>query len=168
MNELEQHSEVEVVPYERGLSIREVLRGALSRFFPASVLSMGAVGVAVGMPGPGQWLGWLMGVLGFAGALTGGFGLGLVALKRWLYPDADVTGRRSVVAGLLSPLAVFISVAVGSGLSQAQVPVVLALIGGVMAVSMFFAWLSPTPEAMREPQYGSDPSEVPRLPGGAS
>ena len=151
MNELEQHSEVEVVPYERGLSIQEVLRGALSRFFPASALSMGAVGAAVGMPGPGQWLGWLGGVLGFAGALTVGFGLGLVALKRWLYPDADVAGRRSVVAGLLSPLAVFISVAVGSGLSQAQVPVVLALIGGVMAVGMFFAWLSPTPEAMREP-----------------
>ena len=94
MNELEQHSEVEVVPYERGLSIKEVLRGALSRFLPASVLSMGAVGAAVVMPGPGQWLGWLVAVLGFAGALTGGFGLGLVALKRWLYPDADVAGRR--------------------------------------------------------------------------
>ena len=167
MNELEQHSEVEVVPYERGLSIREVLRGTLSRFLPASVLSMGAVGAAAGMAGPG--LDWLVGVLGFAGALTGGFGLGMVALKRWLYPDADVAGRRSVVAGLLSPLAVFISVVLGSGLSHpAQVPVVLALIGGVMAVSMFFAWLSPTPEVMRGPQYGSDPSEGPWLPGGAS
>ena len=33
----------ELVPYKRGLSLREVAKGTLARFFPGTVIGMGAL-----------------------------------------------------------------------------------------------------------------------------
>ena len=102
-------------------------------------------------------------VVGLAGALTAGFGLGLLGLRRWLYPDAKLDGSRSFVAGLMSPLGLFIAATMTArGWNAVELSFVLVLVGVVMAVGMFFAWLAPTPEEMRAD--GFEPDSVDPLP----
>ena len=88
-------------------------------------------------------------ILTSAGALTLGFGAGLVALRRWLYPDAKVNGRRSFIVGVIAPVVVFIIGAMlGTGYRMALWLGALFLASLSLAVLMFFAWLTPTPERM--------------------
>ena len=93
--------------------------------------------------------------------MTLGFGVGLTGLRRWLYPDAKVEGRRSLIAGLLSPFVVFMAAGFSGGLTIVPFVAVLVLVGVIMALAMFFAWLSPTPDEMLGPEYGVDASEDP-------
>lgn len=44
----------------------------------------------------------------------------------------------------------------------------LPLIGAVLAILMFFAWLSPTPEEMRAPRRAVEGGTDPALPHGPS
>ena len=60
--------------------------------------------------------------------------------------DAEIEGRRSFIAGIMSSVAASIVVAVGPS-TPVLLPVFF-LLGLVMAVLMFFAWLTPTPERM--------------------
>jgi hypothetical protein len=123
------------------------------------------VGAILGLPGTDRWLSLALSLIGSAGAVTVGFGLGLTALRRWLYPDAKVDGRRSAIAGFLSPFLVFIGVTLIRGMTSAELGWVLVLVGVIMALGMFFAWLSPTPEGMRNPTFAEDqPREALRLP----
>jgi hypothetical protein len=90
-----------------------------------------------------------------------GYGIGLEGLRRWLFPDAGVDGRRSLVAGIVSPLALFTWVTVvAESLGGLTLPVgvgVLLLVGFLMAVVMFFPWLT------SDEAGASDPSEDPSL-----
>jgi hypothetical protein len=95
------------------------------------------------------------------GPLAIGFGLGLFGLHRWLFPDSEVTGRKSFIAGLLTPIAM-LGAAV---LLQLQPAIASLLVGIVMAVGMFFPWLSPTPEERRSSRY--EPNQPDQLPDGS-
>ena len=142
-------TDVEV--YEPGLPVSSVVRGALTRFLPASLVSMGIGFYLVGGPPSSSLLQALGLLLMFSGAMTVGFGLGLEGLRRWLYPEAQIEGRRSVIAGLMSPLAAFIvAVTWPAGLGTVSTFFVLAIIAVVLAVAMFFAWLTP-PEETADP-----------------
>lgn len=160
--QLEDAAETGLVPYRRGVSLREIAKGALARFLPGSLITIGGLATIFDIRIVSDVLAAVGGFLGLAGALTVGFGLGLVGLRRWLYPDAKLSGRRSFLAGLMSPLALFIAAAAGRGWSVAQLPVLLVLVGVIMALGMFFAWLTPTPEAVRGD--GFEPDSVDPLP----
>jgi len=150
MTELQKTTASDVVPYKRGLSLKTVLRGVLKRFLPSSAISLGVLGSALGVSGLG-----LLPLL--AGGLTLGFGLGMEGLRRWLYPDAKVDGRRSVVAGLLSPLLLFGTVALieTTGLGPIGLAGFTLLSGMIMALAMYFPWLTPTPEMVQRSEVES-------------
>ena len=135
-----------VISLERGLPRKQILRGAFGRFLPGSLISGGGMLGVMSYIDGFQLFEFLAGVFFFGGLLTLGFGIGMEGLRRWLYQDAEVDGRRSVVAGLLSPLALFISVALFQPIFTLFGPGVFFLVGIVMAVVMYFPWLSPTPE----------------------
>ena len=168
MEELIQHSPTEIAEYRRGTSLREVARGVLLRFLPASALSL--FGLALGSPGRVAPLLGIVGGLLVPMAL--GFGLGLLALRKWLYPDAKVGGMRSVLVGLLAPLLplAFFRFMAGSGLIlQAwEMQAIFLLAGVAVALAMFFPWLTPTPQHMREdPDLRVDGGSTDKLIGGA-
>ena len=143
----------ELVPYKQGVSLGTVIRASLGRFLPGSILGLGSVFALLGL-GPGEWLGAAAIFGAGVGALTLGFGLGLEALRRWLYPDAKVEGRRSFVAGLMAPVAAFVTAALaGSGGGYVAFAGLLFMVALITAVLMFFAWLTPTPEDMRGAEY---------------
>jgi len=140
-----------LVPYERGLPFSSVFIGTLGRFLPGSAGIISAVGLLALIHDPSRWP-ILFGLVGLEVAgLTVGFGMGLEGLRRWLYPDAGVEGRRSIVAGLCSPLALAIVSVFSQGASLSDIAVFSTLAGTIMALLMYFAWLSPTPEEKREP-----------------
>ena len=160
--QLEDTTETGLVPYRRGVSLREVAKGALARFLPGSLITIGGLAAVFDIRIASDLFTAVGGLLGLVGALTVGFGLGLVGLRRWLYPDAKLSGPRSFLAGLMSPLALFIAATTGRGWSVTQLPVLLVLVGVIMALGMFFAWLTPTPESMRGDRF--EPDSVDPLP----
>ena len=154
-----------LVPYERGISLREVTKGTLTRFLPGSVLGMGALSLIIPPGGVGGLQLLELVLLHQVGPLAIGFGLGLVGLHRWLFPDSEVSGRRGLLAGVLSPVAML-----GAGVltqvlgmdALAQPALVSLLVGVTLALVMFFAWLSPTPEEKRPDRYAGDsPGQLP-------
>ncbi len=153
----------ELVPYGRGISLREVVKGTLGRFLPGSVIGMGVLAAII--PPAGLDLPRLLELLLFheVGPLVTGFGLGLLGLHRWLYPDSEVTGRRSIVAGFLTPIAM-LGAGVLTGLlgmvPQPQPAAVSFLVGIAMALAMYFPWLSPTPEEKRSDRYAADQPDL--------
>lgn len=145
-----------LVPYRRGVSLREVAKGTLALFLPGTLLTLlGAIVLfAIGAGSARRFTAIVLGQAVSLGQLvmahTAGFGLGLLGLGRWLYPDAKVAGSRSFVAGLLSPVVIFIVMVMGEwSWSFSQVLLIVGLVGVVMAVAMFFAWLTPTPKVLR-------------------
>jgi hypothetical protein len=135
-------------PRERGLTLEETIGATLTRFLPASIISVGAVGLWItyssGLAAP---LGEILFLsLLFSGLLSIGFLIGLEGLRRWFYPRANVSGHRSVAAGLLSPFAwlasLFFSVP-GGGFGASL------LVGVLLALGMFFPWLTRDTETRR-------------------
>ncbi len=151
---LEHNAETDLVSYRRGVSLREIAKGALVRFLPGSLISLGGLTMVFDLSMRGDAVATVGALLGFAGALTLGFALALLGLRRWLYPDARLGGQRSFLAGLLAPLALF--VAATTGLGMTQLPVLLVVVGVITALGMFFAWLTPAPEAMRGDGFEPD------------
>jgi hypothetical protein len=147
-NDLTETDPHDLVPYERGLPFRDVLMGSLTRFLPGSVVGLSAILAWGGWP---NFLANLPGYLALVAVATVGFGIGLEGLRRWLFPDAKIDGGRSFVAGLMvGPI--WFSVIVASLIPALQGPQAWAffpLIGMILAVLMFFAWLTPTPEEKR-------------------
>jgi hypothetical protein len=127
------------------ISLRTIVLGTLSRFLPALLVGTAVLftvasmldRVTVGWVGLAASYAWL--TLGYTGAL--------IALRYRLRADADVTGRRSVVAGLLAPAA-YVSGMVLLG-PQTTVGFTLAsvMVGMVLALGMFFPWLKGAPVA---------------------
>lgn len=148
-DELSSAESHDLVPYERGLPFRDVLRGSLTRFLPGSVV--GLTGILAWRGWPGDVLANLPGYLALVAVATVGFGIGLEGLRRWLFPDAKIDGSRSFVAGLMvGPI--WFSIIVAELIPALQGPQAWAffpLIGVILAVLMFFAWLTPTPEETR-------------------
>ena len=135
-----------VRPYVRGIGWRVTARGTLLRFFPACVLGLVVVDLFMGTrPSGFLFLGYTMVVMAFSGVVTLGYWLGLEALRRWLYPDAAVDGRRSVLAGLMASIGVFLAFVWQLGSNWVGVPLLIPGTGFVLAVAMFLPWLSPTP-----------------------
>ena len=82
---------------------------------------------------------------GLASGLTLGFGLGLTALRRFLYPDAAVDKRRSLLAGLCSPLYLGLVSIFTQGATLTEVAGFSVLTGAAVGLALFFPWLSRTP-----------------------
>jgi hypothetical protein len=147
----------DLVPYQRGVSLSHVAKGTFGRFLPGSVVGMTVPALVLDFMGPGGPLSFLDVILvqlTLAAPLVLGFGLGLLALGGWLYPDADVSGRRSFIAGLVSPVAVLAGSWISGGFSTgSEGMVVTTLVGVILALVMYFAWLSPTPEEMRDDRH---------------
>lgn len=158
----------ELVPYERGISLRKVVKGTLARFLPGAAIAMGGLAVFWPPMGPDGSLPFPLQIeLMFMemGPLVLGFGLGLLALHRWLYPDSDVTGRRGIIAGFAATMVLpFIGGLLLRGFGLGIVPTSF-LVGLAFAVGVFFPWLTPTPEEKRSDRYKPDSPD--QLPGSA-
>ena len=75
----------------------------------------------------------------------------------------------SFIAGLMSPLALFIAATGGRGWTLTLLPFLLVLVGVILALGMYFAWLTPTPEEMRGDEFERDPPrEIPEVAGRVS
>lgn len=137
----------ELVAYRPGIPSHTAARGVLRRFLPASAGIMGVLSLVPIVADPTRAL-IVLGIVAFEVTwLTFGYGVGLELLRRWLYPDAAVDGRRSVVAGLTTPLALGIVSAFTQGAHTATICVASTLVGLGMAAVMFFAWMRPTPDS---------------------
>ncbi len=137
----------ELAPATRGLPREACVKGTLARFLPASLVVLGPF-LLQPFSNPAAWppLLWMAVT---AGSLAVGFGAGLEGLRRWLWTDAEVDGRRSAVAGLLAPL---VSGIVTSGIDDPFAMAALtAGVGVAVAVLMYFAWLTETPRADGSP-----------------
>ena len=149
-----------LVPYVRGIPMKDIATGALGRFLPGALTTMVGAALILEFSVSGPVLGVVGGFLGIAATLTAGFGLGLFGLRRWLYPDANVSGRRSFIAGLMAPFALFIGATGAQSWNVLLLPVLLILVGMILALGMYFAWLTETPEEMRGETREGDPSRL--------
>jgi hypothetical protein len=143
--------DTDLIKYERGLPFRNVLRATLLRFLPGATATL--AGGLVLMGGSLFSLESLAVIAGGAGLLSLGFGAALEILRRWLYPDVELDGRRSFVAGLVSPFGAFIMGVLAGPVIAANVFGFLFLPALIIGIVMFCAWLSPTPEEMRGSEY---------------
>jgi len=154
--------------YRRGLGMRSVVRGTLLRFLPGSLLSSTAVFVYLNGFAPPSLAETATLAVGFGLGLSAGFGVALGALRKRLYPDADVDGYRSLIAGLLAPLAVLMVTGFVGGIGLSSLPWVLGIGGVASAATFFFPWLTPTPRSMLDPRYVSPATEDEHLGAGSS
>jgi len=138
------------VVQEKGLPDGVVAQGVLKRFFPASFGSLGVLvwGLSLGSLEFGVHQAMVLGVE--VASLTAGFGLGLVGLKRLLYSDAAVNGRRSIVAGLCSPLYLGLASIFMQGSNLLEIAGVSILTGAGVSFAMFFPWLSRSPSKEKD------------------
>lgn len=142
-----------LVAYRPGIPAHTAARGVLRRFIPGSAGIMSVLSLASIVADPTRAF-IVMGIVAFEVTwLAFGYGVGLELLRRWLYPDAAVDGRRSVVAGLMTPLALGIVSVFTQGAHTATIGVASTLVGLGMAAVMFFAWLRPTPDMEATGQY---------------
>jgi hypothetical protein len=149
-----------LVPYERGVSLGQIAKGTFGRFLPGSVIGMSIPALLLDFMGPGgpmSFLDVMLLQMYSAAPLIVGFGSGLLALGRWLYPDANVSGRKSFIAGLVSPIAILGANLISGGFqTSGEGMVVTFLTGVVLALIMYFAWLRPTAAEMRDGRYEPD------------
>jgi len=133
-----------LVPSEASVERSEVVTATLGRFLPASIITaFVSLAVVSGFPLESEWIFMPM----MAGILMIGFGIGLEVLRSFgfLHRDVNVRGRRSVIAGILSPFAyagLAFLVTRFSDLRGTFLPAIgmsaLFLIGVVLAFVMFF------------------------------
>jgi len=125
------------------ISLRTILRGTLTRFVPALILGT-AILYGLARLADRLSVGWLNLALVYA-FVTIGYTAALVALRYRLRADADVAGRRSVVAGLLVPAAYLGGMVLLAPQGQLAENAAAIAIGAVLAVGMFFPWLKAAP-----------------------
>ena len=102
VNDLQETGPESLKPYEPGIKNSEIVIATLARFLPASIVStLGTILVTTGFSLPSEVVFLPL----MAAPVFVGFGVGLGILRKYLYPDADVCGRRSVIAGILAPIA---------------------------------------------------------------
>ena len=97
------------------LTFRAVLRGSIARFLPASLISIAALLVGLGMPltafATDPYPLWSAKM---AVALTAGYLAGLEIVRRLAPAVAGIDGWRSLVAGLAAPLPYLLVGSLGS------------------------------------------------------
>ena len=127
------------------ISLRIILLGTLTRFLPALIVGTALLYTAVSMLDR-VTVGWTYLSVTYAW-LTLGYTIALLALRYRLRADADVAGRRSVVAGLLAPAAYLCGVVLLTPDTPRGFDMAGLLIGAVLAIGMFFPWLKGAPLA---------------------
>ena len=125
------------------ISLRTILWGTLTRFIPALILGT-AILYGLARLADRASVGWLNIAIAYA-LLTVGYTAALAALRYRLRADADIAGRRSVVAGLLVPAAYLGGLVLLAPQGQLALNATAIAIGAVLAVGMFFPWLKPAP-----------------------
>jgi hypothetical protein len=125
------------------ISLRTILRGTLTRFIPAVILGT-AILYGLARLADSLSVGWLNISIAYA-LLTIGYTAALAALRYRLRADADVAGRRSVVAGLLVPAAYLGGLVLLAPKGLLALNATAIAIGAVLAVGMFFPWLKSAP-----------------------
>ena len=124
---------------------RDVWKGTATRYLPAVALGQAALiallfAILV-KPGDKFHFGSLASNAVVCGLFTVGFAAALTALRKWLRPDASVTGRQTVVAWLLTPAAYLCAQLVLPTTNPLGAEMARVALGGVLAVGMFFPWL---------------------------
>lgn len=147
------------------ITVRDIIRGALGRFYPGAVVGALATSLAIGPPSylASIWPRLIGGTLIAAGLGAVGFALALAAIRRRLRVDADVAGRKSAVAGFVAAGAAFSLLAFNSsflvmtvslfGFSSAYVvrTIAIPIIAGFAAtLAVYFPWLSGSPERISD------------------
>jgi hypothetical protein len=151
------------------ITIREIVRGAVTRFLPTA--GTGALAILLAFDGRNvsaiRPAGWAL-LAGLLLAETTGFAALLWRTRYRLEGKADVAGRRSVVAGALGIVGLF----VGSILSQGAAPVWPLLLGaasGALAGAItFWPWMRrPVSEQELEAWEAVDVAALPGPPPAA-
>jgi hypothetical protein len=86
------------------------------------------------------------GLLGFAGIAGVGYGLALWVARRHLRADAQVGGRRDLIAGILAIVLILAASTVTQGAAVALRFTIILLSGTLSAVLMYFPWFQRQPE----------------------
>jgi hypothetical protein len=122
-------------------AIRDVIVGALTRFLPAAVLGFASIVVLFDLVGgtPVSMLQYPL--IAWASALTAGFGAGVLAIRSRLRSDADVRGRRSLVAGFCSAGALAAVGLLAQGFTLGAELVLGLGLGSAVGVGMYFPWI---------------------------
>jgi hypothetical protein len=144
----------------------QILRGAAKRFFPGAVVGAIATSLAIG---PLQfvasmWPQLIGGALAGAALATVGFVAAIALTRRWLRVDAEVAGRKSVVAGFVAAGTAFTILAFSPSFLVMKVSmfgvssfylvrtIAIPVVAGILAtLAIYFPWLSRTPEQATEP-----------------
>ncbi len=143
---------VQVATLPRGIPLDVVLRGVFRHFLPGAAAVILPLFTFLLLFNPFDWITNVPIPLGVLGSATAGFGMGLGALSRWLFPHSNPDGQRSDLAGLVSPLVTFVA-AVGLFLIMGPLSTagefvaiwtVATLSGLTMAVVAYVPWLKPT------------------------
>ena len=123
------------------ITLREILRGSLTRFLPGIALG---VGILYGLARLNDrvTVGWLNLTL-FFGVLTLSYLGALMAIRMRLRADAGVAGRRSFVAGILSPAAFLCGLVLFQPRTGTGLYTMAVCLGLVLGFGMFFPWLKP-------------------------
>lgn len=121
------------------ISLRSIAKAVMLRFLPGYAMGVAAL-LTLGSLTGGVHVGWELLVL-LCALACGGFGAMLAVLRFRLRATADVTGRRSLLAGVLAPPAMLTAMVAFRAYSQFGVVVIAALVGAAMALAMYLPWL---------------------------
>jgi len=141
------------------MTLRHIVRSAVTHFFPATLLTLAAV---LGLAGLDTLLAELPTLVGLSTALTLGHVAFTWALRRYFRPDALGVRSRAVIAGVVSAAALFLLIVARNGMSAVPLTIAGFLAGVVGTLGMYFPWLRrrPSTEALAH----SAPNELLELP----
>ena len=148
------------------LSLSDIRRAVVSRYLPSVGALLGSVLFALAIVEPHglRWAGVGVAVLEVV-ALSIGYGVGLLALRRWIPAHRDVAGRRTMLAAVLGP----ISLGALSRFTQgATLPSITVLSVGAGAFGALLLWLpalrpvKPPERSLEELEAAAD-AELARL-----
>lgn len=123
------------------VTFREIVAGSIRRFVPGAIIGQAAM-IALLLIGEPVGLEWrdLTVLAGFTLLLEAGHLAALAFTRRSMRGDADVAGRRSLVAGLAAGAFHFGFAAAVGTLTEGQGMWLAALSGAAATVAVFFPW----------------------------
>ena len=122
-------------------AIREVLRATLLRFLPTTVVgSFALIFFMAGADLRSVSAGTYIELAVLLVAVAAGFGAGLTALRSRLRADAQLDGRRSVIAGMLGIVGLVAAMR-GLPMGSSSPHRLARSIGAMSAVLMFLPWV---------------------------
>ena len=148
------------------VTFREIVKGAISRFLPGAVVGQAAMiaFLLIGEPS-GLALRDLPILAGFTALMTIGHAGALGVMRRMMRDDADVSGRRALIAGLAAGAFHFGIAAAVSTFTENQGFALAVFSGAAAATAMFFPWIrAQRPEAEFAPSIPADVMDEMQLP----